>query len=242
MFGKMMNGPLAISFAMIAALLVSGCTTVGMHDPKALKANDFGEPEEIQFCILTDDGVTEDDARRLMAEVDKEFSLYGLQVKIPWVRPWARPALFGEGIIRDALSKPLEAPCDRLLVLVGRNFGDFLFGLLGVEMLGAVDTLSYTRGYVVAKRSSLNQVFMSPAEVAVHEAYHFLGCGHGVSLSDCYARIRELKRIHDANEARGNDFFPSVSSQGKPLTSRREADTWIHSALQRIESARADRG
>lgn len=237
---KIVAGPLAISLALVISLVVSGCTTVGTHDFKALKANDFGEAEEIRFCILADEGVTEDESRALMAEVGEEFSLYGLKLKVPWVRPWARPAFLAEGIMRDVLLKSLEPPCDRLLVLVGRNFGDFLFGLLGVEVLGSVDAVTYTRGYVVARTSSLNQVFMGPTQVAIHESYHLLGCVHELRLSGCYARIRELKRIKRANLERGNDFFPSLSAQGEPIIYRRDADAWIHGALRRIQSAQAE--
>ena len=225
--------------ALIIALMTATCTTVGVHDPEAIKRIDFGEPEEIRFCILLDEGVSEDQARSLIAKVSEEFSLYGLVVKVPWMRPWVRHDFFMEGLMEDVWSKSLEPPCDRLLALVGRNFGDFLFGLLGMETLGAADTVTFTRGYVVARRVSLAQVFVGPEQTIVHESYHLLGCVHKLKLFNCYTHIRDLKQAKRANRARGEDFFPGLSAQGVPINTRQEADSMVHSAVKRIQAERA---
>ena len=159
-----------ISLALILALGLSTCSTLGIHNMEAMKNVDFGPTEEIRFCVLIDEGISEDDARRLMAEVNKEFSLYGLEVTVPWIRPWVRHDFFKQGIMEDVWSKPLEAPCDRLLALVGRNLGDALFGLLLIETLGVADAVTYTRAYAVAKRASLAQVFLGPKLTLIHES------------------------------------------------------------------------
>jgi hypothetical protein len=220
------------------ALMVSACTTVGTHDRDRLGAIDFGPREELRICVLADEGVTEKDARLLIGKVREEFSLFGLVVEVPWVRQWERPAFLMEGILEDVATKPLAAPCDRLLALVGRHAGDFFFGLLGAEVLGAVETVSHTRGYVVAQTASLNQLIENPAAVAIHESYHLLGCKHELSLADCYPLIRDLKRTARANREHGNDFFPGVSWKDKLIASREEADDFVTAAMMHIQTNR----
>lgn len=221
--------------AALCACAVAGCTAVGRHDFAALQAQDFGPREELRICVLADEGIDDEAAKRLLASVREEFAVFGLDVTVPWVKPWLRPAFLTNGIVEDVWMKPLEAPCDRLLALVGRNVGDFLWGLFGMEILGAVDTPTHTRGYVVAKTASLNQIFVSPSDTAIHESYHFLGCSHGVSLSDCYSNIRNLKQAARNNRDRGNDFFPGFSWKGHPLESRHEVDAITHGAVRYVQ-------
>ncbi|BAL23246.1 hypothetical protein [Azoarcus sp. KH32C] len=217
----------------------AGCTTVGLQEAEALQAMDFGPREELRVCVLADEGVTDDDAKQLVDEVRQEFAAFGLDVSVPWIRRWERSGFALEGIVSDVWRRPLEAPCDRLLTLVGRNFGDFLWGLVGVEVLGAVDTPTRTRGYVVAKVRSLNQLLNSPSEVAIHESYHFLGCEHDLNLSACYARIRDLKRIAHANRDAGIDFFPGLSPKGTPIKSRLAANAVMDEAIKLARVARS---
>lgn len=230
---------IAIALALIIALLTSTCTTVGVHDLAAMKAIDFGAPEEIRFCILADAGISEENARALMARVGEEFARYGLVVKVPWVRPWVRHDFFMEGLMEDVWSKSLELPCDRLVAFVGRNLGDFLFGLFGMETLGAADTVTFTRGYVVAQRVSLAQLFVGPEQALIHESYHLLGCVHQLKLFNCYTHIRDLKQFKRANRARGEDFFPGLTARGQPINSRQAADALVHAAVKRVQTERA---
>jgi hypothetical protein len=81
-----------------------------------------------------------------------------------------------------------------------------------------VDDDTHTRGFVVATRASLNQLLASPADTAVHEFYHLLGCPHAATLTACYERIVALKR----QIAPGADFVPGVGRDGRFLSSRRE--------------------
>lgn len=220
-------------------LVLSGCTTVGVADYSYLKGSDFGRMEKFRICVLADEGVTEEEARSLMATVGEGFSMFGLEVSVPWVRPWPRPAFAMQGIIEDLGLQTLEAPCDRMFGLVGRNFGDFLVGLVGIEVLGAVDTVTHTRGFAVAKQVSLNQVFVSPTKTAIHETYHLLGCAHGTTLVKCYKRILDMKRIARVNRESGNDFFPGLSSEGVPIASRDEANTWTRDVVRRLQLQRS---
>ena len=123
-------------------------------------------------------------------------------------------------MLRDLVARPLEAPCDRLLALVDRHVGDALWGLpLLPEIVGSVDTASMTRGYVVATRATLAQVWVRPTEVAAHEFYHLLGCPHAKSRVVCYRRIATLKRAAGAA-----GFFPSMTLDGTLVATREIAD------------------
>lgn len=224
---------------LLIALTLAGfaCTTVGQHDRNVLEAIDFGPREELRICILADRGVAENTVKLLAGHIQEELSMFGLDVSIPWIKKWERASFYREGIVRDVAIIPLEPPCDRLLALVGRNTGDFLFGLIGIETLGAVETVSHTKGFVVANRASINQLFLSPKDVAIHESYHLIGCPHAARLADCYQHIRELKRIARANRSQGNDFFPGVSWDNKPILTRHETDALVHAAFMGMKSA-----
>jgi hypothetical protein len=150
----------------------------------------------------------------------------GLKVEVPWVREWQRPAFAQEGITQDVVHRRLEAPCDRLLALVGRDARDFVWGALMPEILGAVETRTNTKGYVVAETGSLNQVlsFSGPADGAVHEFYHLLGCEHSLSRAKAYAQVAYIKRLAAESRSRGNTFFPAVSQSGRIYLTRAAVD------------------
>lgn len=215
--------PLTLSF-------LSACTTVGVHHPPVRNSLDFGPAETVRICLRADDGISEEQARRIIASAQAEFAVYGIDITVPWVRPWRREGFGFSDLFAEVVMQPLEAPCDRQLTLVGRTIGDVLWGLVGPEFLGAVDRATHTRGYVVGQRGSLNQVLQSPAEIAVHETYHLLGCSHNLVLSDCYHRIRELKRLTRQNRTAGNDFFVAITANGKPIFNRDHTDQIAHNA------------
>jgi hypothetical protein len=217
--GTSRSRSLSWMWAALAALLAgSACTTVGLPVPFERDRIDYGERAEIRVCALRDSGVSEALAQQLVAAIDREMDLYGIDVNLAWTRPWQRPGFSSDSIVADVVRRPLEAPCDRLLALVGRNLADALWGLVLPEKLGAVATASHTHGYVVARLATPNQLLNSPASVARHEFYHMLGCGHALSLRACYGQIAALKRSHDP--ARG--FFPGVSRELQPLRTRAE--------------------
>lgn len=236
-----MRKQLFTSIALVALVgCLAACTSVGARNPSSLSEMDFGPSQPLRLCVLLDQNVSEDRARELMAVIGDELSQYGLEVSVPWIREWTRPALSSDGIVDDVWRRPLEAPCDRMVALVGRNFGDFLTGLLGFEILGAVDEPTHTRAYVVAQSASLNQLFQTPSRVAVHEAYHLLGCHHGTDLTPCYRQILQLKEIAARNHEIGSDFFPGVTPRGKILSSRLQVNQVIREAVDNYHLTRAN--
>jgi hypothetical protein len=115
--------------------------------------------------------------------------------------------------------------------------GDFIWGLILPEMVGAVDTVTRTKGYVAAEYGSLNQLlFSSPSDTAVHEVYHMLGCDHAASMDSCYEKIHDIKTAAMKNRLRGKNFFPGINSNGFPLRSREMADTDLRMVFGNLPS------
>jgi hypothetical protein len=210
----------------LALLLLSGCTSIGRHNRTAYDKIDFGAQEDLRICIYCEDQVSEERIEEIVSALRSEFQDYQINVKIPWIRSAESRAFFGEDILRHTVALPLESPCDRVLLLTNRDLGDFMWGMLLPEMVGAVDTVTRTKGYVAAEYGSLNQLlFASPSDTAVHEVYHMLGCDHGVFMDSCYEKIYYIKKAATKNRLRGKNFFPGINSNGFPLRSREMADT-----------------
>jgi hypothetical protein len=148
-----------------------------------------------------------------------------VQVKIVSVEQWSRPAFDMEGILAALRDKPLEAPCDRILALFDRSVGDFVVGLIGPEVLGAVNNESLTHGYAFATRTTLAQVFFSPRSVIEHEIYHLLGCGNHFDMEACYKQIAALKQWKRENNS---DFFPAWNlNKGQMLATRAQVNVQL---------------
>jgi hypothetical protein len=212
----------------LCAVTLSACTTVGSHT-KEHATVDYGPTATLRVCLLKNESVAAERADELIAAVNKEFEPYAIKVVVPWVRPWTRPGFEYEAITDEIDTHLLEAPCDRLLGLVDRNVGDFLWGLVMPEVLGAVEPATHTHGFVVATYGSPNQIFLPPAQVAVHEFYHLLGCPHGLTLAKCYQLIAEIKTrvVPDA------DFFPGVTEKGEYLTTREDVNAVLTAGIAR---------
>jgi hypothetical protein len=191
----------------LALLSVSACTSMGPHDSLARQHHEYGAPEVLNVCLRVDEGIREDEARALVEDAwREEGKLYGVDVRLVQVKQWSRPAFSMEPMLQALREEPLEAPCDRIFALVGRNVGDFLWGLVGVEILGAVNDETLTHGYAVARVASLNQLLNPPTDVTRHEIYHLLGCGEHFHMSACYDQIAQLKAW---KREHGGDFFPA---------------------------------
>ena len=219
---------LRLSLALFASGVLLGCTTVGVPTSQQ-QAFDYGPPMQLRVCVLRTDGVSPERVDKLIAAVNSEFEPYGIEVVVPWVRPWKRTSFTHATMVEDVVGRELEAPCDRLIGFVDRNVGDFLWGLVMPEVLGSVDDTTHTRGYVVATQVSFNQLFSSPAKTTIHEFYHLLGCPHARAMTNCYSRIAALKR-HTRHDA---DFFPGVSAHGRFLVTREEANGELRLAVAR---------
>lgn len=183
-------------------------------------------PVELRVCVLRDKDVAIERAERMIAAVGEALTAFGIAVTTPWMREWQRASFDHQGLIRDIATRPLEVPCDRLLALVGRDARDFLWGLLLPEILGAVETRTYTKGYAVAETGSLNQImsFTSPEKIVLHEVWHLIGVQHADSPAEARDRILALKQMATRNRRHGCDFFPTITPQGQILRSRLEVD------------------
>ena len=206
--------------------ILFGCTTVGIPDKTAMHNMDFGPSEKLRICIYKDVNVSDRQAEDIIAALQQEFSQFGLEIEVPWMKPWKRPAYTGDEILKNFTACPLESPCDRLLALVGRNFGDFVWGILMPEIHGAVEDVSMTKGFAVAEVGSFNQMLSmsSAAHIAVHETYHLLGCDHNVDAKPCYERIKLVKKVARRNRLAGGDFFPSIPLDQHVLNSRLDVE------------------
>lgn len=207
----------------VAALILmglTGCTGIG---PSGLRPDiDMGPSVELRICIYKDVNVSDQRVASIIAAIQKEFAQYGLNIKVPDIKPWRRPSFDHQGILSDIAKRPLEPPFDRSLALVSRDVRDFLWGALLPEILGAVETRTHTKGYVVAEIGSLNQLlcFQSPQRAAVHEFYHMLGVNHMDGTRAIWEKIAQLKRSAIENRFAGRDFFPGIGSSGELLLSR----------------------
>lgn len=223
-------GPMAVACVRMAlaslAIILAGCTSVGVHTRERY-VHDYGPPMQLRVCVLHTDKVTPQRIESLIAGVNQEFAPYGIEVVVPWSRPWERAGFTYERLFDDVARRDLEPPCDRLLGFVDRNAADALWGLLMPEVLGMVDDATHTRGYVVATQVSLNQLFTPPSKTTVHEFYHLLGCPHAGALDECYTRIAALKNARAA----GSDFVPGIGGDGRFLLTRDVANRVLREAL-----------
>jgi hypothetical protein len=214
---------------LLIALSMAGCTTIGIGDKSGLNGDNMGQPEILRICIYRDVAVPDQRVEEIIGAITGEFALHGLQIEVPWIRSWQRPAFEMEGIIKDITTRPLECPCDRLFGVVGRDYKDFVWGLVLPEILGAVEDATLTKGYAVGEWGSLNQVlsFKSPAETAVHEAYHLLGCKHGLFANSCYKQVEGIRKVAQYNRQQGQDFFPAMNLKGRIFWTRDDVDRFL---------------
>ena len=206
--------------------LSAGCTTIGIGTHADRSVGYSGATESLRLCIYKDSSVSDASVDEIIGAVREEFSSFGLRVEVPWIRKWDRPAFEMQGILGDIAAKPLECPCDRLFAIVGRDARDFVWGLMLPEVLGAVEDTTLTKGYAVGSVGSLNQVlsFQSPTDIAVHEAYHLLGCKHGLFADSCHHQVASIRRVAQYNREQGHDFFPAMSLSGRIFWTRDEVD------------------
>lgn len=210
--------------AMVASVaFLVGCTTTGFHTN--VNPEIFGEYQQVRLCLYLDRGVSEGDARLLIQKVWQDEAMrYRLEFVVAEVNSWPRPAFAHQGIMDVLVKIPLRAPCDRIFALVGRNFFDFLWGMVGLpEILGEVNDATATHGFAVATSASLNQIFISPTSGVRHEFEHLLGCKHDITMDACYRQIAQLKEVKRFYKL---DFFPARSlDTNRIFTTREQVNT-----------------
>lgn len=230
----------SLSFLALGALAIclmgtSGCffTSIGMDQPAVRAQTDFGPSETLRVCALLDDGITPADAQETLEDYwnQNEASKYNLSVKLVSYSSMPRSLneFFEWQIGRKLIARQIPPGCDRMMYFVNRNALDVLWSVPEAygapEVLGEVDDYTMTRGYVVDRIASLNQLMMglwlSPSKVARHETFHFLGCGHDLVMDACYKHIAEAKWLEDRLSNAGcyqksgvGTFFPAFSQEG----------------------------
>ena len=217
-------------------IVFPGCTTIGLPNAEKVSQINFGSPETIDLCILKDSKVKQERIDKIISEMKEEVRLYDLEINVPWIRNWERPGLTGKTIISDIVVNPLKAPCDRLMAFVSQNTGDFLLSLFNLyEYYGMVENETFTKGYSFAEWGTLTQILFlrSPSFVAKHEFYHMLGCGHHLFRDKCYDQIKRLKEVAKLEREAGNDFFPSMTKDGRILSTRDEVDRHLYNLIQK---------
>ena len=218
-------------------LLLNNCTTIGFHEDSKRKEMDFGSYKEIKICTIYEDPITVPEIEDLFLYWNEELSLYALKAISIEPTKIERPGFTGVDIIRYLLKLPLTNNCDRILYLKGRTWKDIAFefftlGLfvgvgLKVEVQGAVESSTSTRGYIKAKYiSTLQLLFTSPKSTLVHEGYHLLGCGHQLFMEDCYRKIRATKLLSEDPNLEV-DFFPSSTYSGDQFINREQVDQFL---------------
>lgn len=211
----------------VLALASGGCTTLGVHT--GLPPRTDAPPVTLNVCLLREPSIGDARVEALLAAANDEFAPHGIRIAAPWVRAWQRPGFTHEAIVDDLVRRPLEAPCDRLMALVGRTLADAAWGAFMPEVLGGVESATHTRGFSVAVRASVGQLFQSPEDTFVHELYHLLGCQHGLTLSACHAAIAALRE-----QARQQpSMFPTLARGNRLLTTRHQVDTALGRVAQR---------
>lgn len=234
----------AIALGMIlsycALLSIAQGSTASFQEPETATIREKSDAseileahEELRICFLVDSGITQERVNQLSEAMRIELSNQRIKLTVPWSRPWTRSAFARDGLLSEISRIPLEAPCDRLVALLGRHVGDFLYGLVaGIEVLGAIELVTHTRGYIVAERGSINQLFISPTSVAAHETFHLLGCKDSDGPAECRAQIHKLSEAARKNRNSGKDFFPGFSINGQMIVERDLSDLlltlWYH--------------
>lgn len=212
---------LIISLCLV--FLFSNCTTVGFHDDKLRKSIDFGEEQNLNVCLFHEEGIDKSEVAELERDWAEELSLYKIKLKFQKTKQVKRFAFFGTDVLDQLRYYKLDSNCDRLVYMVGRTWGDIAYEIftLGIffgvgvklEIHGAVESYTNTRGFVKAKYAALLQLlFTSPSSTLVHEGYHLMGCPHMLWKDECYKIILEAKNKNRKN-TRPDKIF-SVRSTG----------------------------
>jgi hypothetical protein len=220
---------LAVLFLMPAMFSAAGCTSMGLEHRALRDGMDFGPPEQVRMCVYLDDGITQQDATRLLDSWNDEASIYNLYIQPVSFEPLERDGFFHWQIMNQVRSIPLSPSCDRVMYFVNRDLGDMLWGLASLavplpEVLGEVDDDTLTHGFVFARTATPAQLVMTPSGVTRHELFHMFGCARHFDMPDCYRRIQSLKAEEVKLDSQGyyervgeSNFYPTFASPGDSM-------------------------
>ena len=221
-----------ITSIMFLLSLLSACTSLGSHNMESLGQIDFGPRQTLRICVYRDANISRAQARQVIDAVDAEFDQYALDISVPWIRIWQRFNNSEVAVIDELTPLTLEPPCDRLLGLDSRHAGRAKWLVVLQESLGAVELITRTRGYILYTAALRGKSGDDPKQVAIHEAYHLLGCDHDNDMTSCYRKIADLKSFARSNMKSKDDFFPGISISGELITSRKETDRLLRLSLE----------
>ncbi len=222
--------------AVVSLLIIAaGLSCIGFHVKSERLKYQYGADTDLKICFITEPRIDEEDTRDLAADWDEELSMYGIRVKVAGFRHMNRPGFMSGSVLGFLNSLMLEAPCDRIVYLMGRTAGDMAFEVvmigifvklgLKLEIHGAVEGRTRTRGFVKAQYMEFLQLlFSSPRSTMIHEGYHLLGCDHSFTLTECYLRIARLKQAL-SDPGREADFFPTYAANGSVLLTRSQVNS-----------------
>ncbi|TGL90207.1 hypothetical protein EHQ68_01880 [Leptospira congkakensis] len=224
------------TFPFLLLFFLFHCTTIGFHQKDTREKISFGQESKFRACLLSEPDITKEEIADLFTAWNEELSLYQLKAEPTHLGVMDRPGFWGADILGYLMSTPLTKDCDRLVYLKGRTWGDMAFEVLtlgifaGVgiklEIQGAVEGQSNTRGYIKAKyQSTIQLLFTSPKSTLIHEGYHLLGCGHQLFMKECYEKIRDVKLLLNDPE-RDPSFFPNLTTSGKKILNRTQVLTY----------------
>ncbi|MBL0954682.1 MAG: hypothetical protein IBJ01_07950 [Leptospira sp.] len=216
--------------SLLFLLFLTTCTTVGFHQEKIRNSINFGDQASFRVCVVKETGILDGDVVTLFESWNEELKLYQLKAVPKILFETERPGFYGTDILEYMMNMRMSDECDRLLYLKGRTWGDIVFEIvtlgifvgvgLKLELQGAVEGNTNTRGYIKAKYiSTIQLLFTSPNSTLVHEGYHLLGCGHQLFMKACYEKIRDVKLLL-ADPERDPNFFPVINTSGKKILHR----------------------
>ena len=180
------------SLFFLATLLLAGCTTTGMST-SAINDHDFSAMVGLDICVLQESCVPDKRALIISNRARLAFEKYGLDLRFTY-QYWKAPST-PKAIMKALEQEPLEAPCDRLFAYMCRDITQKLKGWV-ISTEGVVSDEASTRGFAYVQGISLNSLALGgDSRIVVHEIEHLVGCGHGLTKTDCYRQIKTMKDL-----------------------------------------------
>ena len=203
--------------ALVCASLFS--PAIWAQDLEAPDASDVAPTVSVlRVCVLRPASVSDDRVQEIRDGLQRGADRHDIRVEIPWVREWSRSGFSTKDSLVALMGVPLEAPCDRLLGLIGRNAADFVANVAGFHAPMAFDSATSVRAVIVSNMDPINDALRSPGRNAEFVLQGFLGCRLRLDLfkEECARRVANLRLNVDPQA----DFVPGVTKKQAFLTTR----------------------